>query len=261
MLELLFRGWRTVATGFCFLVFGVGELLEAMLVLPFLVLFIRDLQRRRRVGKWLLYINFRAFVGLMRWVGVLSYETRNLERLQRPGLLVLANHPTLVDVIFLVSFLKRADCIVKGSLLKNPFTRHVIDSAGLIPNSVAGLELVETCIRSINNGNSLVIFPEGSRTRDHQLLPFQRGASQIALRGQKNITPVVIQVNEHNLGRGHSWWKAPKRKVHFIFDVQEDIPIEPFLARRQDVPAAARELTAHLTRYFEQHLESTLGTN
>ena len=247
--------WRSAATGFCFFVFGFAELFFAVFVFPVLMLTVRDLGRRQQIGKVIMHFNFRWFVELMRGVGVLTYEVRNLERLDRPGLLILANHPTLIDVVFMISFLKNADCIVKGALVKNPFTRYAIESAGLIPNSASGAELIDRCARSMERGNCLVVFPEGSRSDPSELLAFQRGASHIAVRSGKNITPVVIRVGAHNLGRGSRWWNPPSKPIHFVFDVQEDLAVQPFLDRQPELPAAARELTAHLRTYFQTHME------
>lgn len=42
--------------------------------------------------------------------------------LERQGLLILANHPTLIDTVFLMAFVKHADCIVNNNLWRNPFT-------------------------------------------------------------------------------------------------------------------------------------------
>jgi 1-acyl-sn-glycerol-3-phosphate acyltransferase len=247
--------WRAFATGVCFSVFGLAQLVEAALVMPFLLL-IRDRARRRRAGQRLMRWSFTWFADFMRFMGVLTYETRNLERLNRPGLLVLANHPTLIDIVFLISFLREANCIVKGGVYKNPFMRFAVGAAGLIPNS-GGEELVERCADSLAEGGSLVIFPEGSRSEVDRLLDFQRGAAHVAVRSARDITPVVIHVSPHNLGRRSSWWRVPPCCIHFVFDVKEDIPVRPFLERQPERPRAARELTAFLSQYFNHEVEQS----
>jgi len=57
-----------------------------------------------------------------------------LEKLNRPGQLIIANHPTLVDIVFLISRVKQANCIVKQKLWHNPFMRGPILNAGYISN-------------------------------------------------------------------------------------------------------------------------------
>lgn len=255
MLERIGRAYRGLATGVCFAVFGIGGLLIGITVFPLLVLCVRAEERRRRLGKRVVHLSFRFFVEFMRCVGVLRYRVRHLERLQRPGLLVVANHPSLIDVVFLISLIERANCIVRGSLLRNPFTRYPILAADLIPNFEGGLDLLNRCARSMEAGDVLIVFPEGSRSEPDHLLKFQRGAAHIAVRARKDVTPVVIRVSEHNLGRHDVWWRAPRHRMVYEFDVQEDIPIQPLLERHPEAPAAARALTDHLRRHFDDQLE------
>ena len=246
--------YRSLATVLCFFIFGFGELLQALFVVPTLALLAPSLTRRHAMGKAIVRANFRAFRNFMQWVGVLTYEVHNMERLARPSLLIVANHPTLVDFVFILSFLEKTDTIVKGALVNNPFTRYGIETAGLIPNDITGQELVDRCVRSLEGGNSMVIFPEGGRSGTHDLLPFHRGAAQIALRARKPLTPVVIRVTEHNLGRGSRWWRAPRKIMHFNFEVHDDIPTEPYLTPPVELPLAARRLTADLRNYFKNSI-------
>src|SRR5690606_3555824 len=100
--------------------------------------------------------------------------------LQRPGLLVLANHPCLIDVVFLIAFTPNPDCIVKGGLLANPAMRGYLRLTGFLRND-RGAELIEDARSSLAAGSALIIFPEGTRTQPGQPLQFQRGAANVAL--------------------------------------------------------------------------------
>src|SRR5690606_22872475 len=115
--------WRLFATGFSFTAFGAGGLIIAVLLLPAVWLLKGDPQQRTRLGKRCVQQCFRLFIEMMRVLGVLSYNMGNFAALrQRSGMLVVANHPSLVDVIFLVAFIDNADCVVKRSLKRNPAT-------------------------------------------------------------------------------------------------------------------------------------------
>lgn len=249
MIERLNRYWRVLATGFCFAVFGLGGLLIRLVVYPLLLLFNRDNERRKNAAQGLIHHSFRWFVGLMNFVGVISYEVCHLERLNRPGLLILANHPSLIDVVFLISFVPRADCIVKASLASNPFTRGPIRAAGFICNS-GGAQLVDDCTRSLKAGNNLIIFPEGTRSPLVGKAKLQRGAAHVAVKGRINITPVHIHTSMPMLPKGRAWWRVPQRKPHFVFEVREDIDIEEFCMAASNDSLAAR----HVTDYLSDHL-------
>ena len=122
MFERTWRYWRIFATGLCFALFGIGGLLLSAFVFP-LLLPVRRTDARIRAARTLIRFAFRAFIGAMRLFGVLRYETVGREKLDRASLLILANHPTLIDTVFLMAFVKDADCIVKTGLWANPFTR------------------------------------------------------------------------------------------------------------------------------------------
>ncbi|MDR1462496.1 MAG: 1-acyl-sn-glycerol-3-phosphate acyltransferase, partial [Azoarcus sp.] len=186
---------RTVATGFCFTVFGLLGLAVLCVFFPLLRLFGRfrsggdDPQYRARtlVHQWM-----GRFTRIMVSCGVISYEVRHAQKLDRQGLLVVANHPSLIDVVFLLSLLRRPNCVVKTSLQTNLFTRGPVRSAGFIGNA-DGPQLIDECVASVRAGDNLVIFPEGTRslTHDGVLSPMKRGAANIALRGNIDLTPVV----------------------------------------------------------------------
>ncbi len=249
MLERLDRGWRVLATALCFTSFGLGGLLLRVVGFPALRLLVWRRQARARVAKWMLHHLLRAFVALMRVTGVLSLQVRGLEKLQRRGLLIVANHPSLVDVVFLMSFVQRADCIVKSALLRNPFTRGPVTAAGFIAND-SGAGLVEDCVASLRSGNNLIIFPEGTRTPLSGALPLQRGAANVAVRGEVDITPVRIRCQPPMLAKGVPWYRVPLQRGHFVIEVCDDIPVRPFLANGRGAALATRQLTDHLTDYF-----------
>lgn len=248
MAEALDRAWRVGATGLCFLLFGLGGLLLRLVVFPPLQLFVREPARRADLARGVIRRSFRLFIELMRGLGVLSYEFHGAQRLQRRGLLILANHPSLVDVVFLMAFVEHADCIVKGSLANNCFTRGPVRAAAFVCND-AGPGMIEDCLASLRAGGNLIIFPEGTRTPRHGALRLHRGAANVAVRGGVDVTPVRIQVQPPTLIKGEPWWRVPPRRPHFRFEVGPDLPVREHLDGAGEA-LAARRLTEHLTHYF-----------
>lgn len=249
MLDRLSWCWRLVATGLSFAFFGVGGFLLWVLVFPLLSLFVRESARRAKAARWVIHCSFRMFVAVMRGLGVLTYEVHGLEKLNRPGLLILANHPSLIDVVFLISFTPRADCVVKAALLLNPFTRGPVLAAGFICNN-AGPPMLMDCMSSVAAGNHLIIFPEGTRSNPGQALKLQRGAANVAVRGRLPITPVVITCNPTTLTKGEPWWRIPPKRPHFRLEVKDDLPTRDLVGEGVGDALAARRLTDYLTDYF-----------
>lgn len=245
----LFRIWRIGATGLSFAVFGIGGLLLRVLVFPLLNVLVRQPEHRVRAAREIIRRAFRTYVDLMRALGVLRYEITGLEKLERGGLLILANHPTLIDTVFLMAFVKNADCIVKGALWNNPFTGGPVRAAGYISNA-GGAELVDDCIASLRRGNNLIVFPEGTRTGADGVITLKRGAANVAVRGARDITPVLIRCDPPTLGKGEKWWRVPPRRVLLRIDVQDDVGIAGFIGDGVSEVLAARQVTEFLQNYF-----------
>ncbi|WP_454753498.1 lysophospholipid acyltransferase family protein [Cupriavidus necator] len=253
MVERMERAWRVCATGLCFSGFGLGGLVLRVLVFPALALAPWSAARRQRICKNVIHHAFRLFLWLMCAVGVIRYEVRNAQRLQRQGLLIVANHPSLIDVVFLIALTRRADCVVKAGLARNPFTRGPVLATGYVQND-SGAQMVQDCIASLRAGNNLVIFPEGTRTPADGSLRLQRGAANIAVRGGFALTPVVIRCEPPTLRKGEKWYRVPVRRPRYVIDVREDIDTRQLAKAGADDAMAVREVTLALTAYFSREI-------
>ncbi len=112
---------------------------------------------------------------------------------------------------------------------------------------------IQTAAQSLQNGQTLIIFPEGTRTQPGQAPAFHRGAAAIALRGAKILTPVIIKVSPTTLTKAEPWYRIPSRRVHFSFRVGADIDPQTFAALGP-APQASRKLNDYLHSYFIKEL-------
>ncbi|WP_027348847.1 lysophospholipid acyltransferase family protein [Halotalea alkalilenta] len=252
MRPALDRAWRGVGTALSFSVFGLGGVLIGLVIAPLIRLTVRDRERRQRLGRRLIQRSFAGFIALMKALGVIDYQIDHLERLRRPGLLVIANHPTLIDTIFLIAHVDDATCIVKGALARNPVTRGPIRLAGYISNA-SPEEVIDSAAASLRAGQSLVIFPEGTRTPPGGAIRLRRGGANIALRTNTAITPVVIDCQPPTLGKHEPWYRIPARRVRLRLSVSSDLPV--ICAPTLPSGLAARALTAQLNEHFNNELE------
>lgn len=255
MFERIEFCWRVFGVALSFIAIGIGGLF----VFPLLHVVIRQRQRRQDVARDLIWLTFRAIVRSMCAFGVFQYQISGLSRLDRRGLLILANHPTLIDIVFLMAFVRRADCIVKEGLWRNPFTRATVHAAGYICNRDDSVRLVEDCIASVRAGGNLIIFPEGTRTPEDGAISLKRGAANIAVRVPCDITPVLVRCAPPMLVKGEPWWRLPSQTSQFRFDVIEDIDILPFVDGAANEALAARRMTAHLREIFVKESECRAG--
>ena len=249
MAEWLNRQRRVLGTGLSFLVFGLGGLILGVFVFPLVRLLVSDGPRRHAISREILRYAFRFFIELMRTVGVLSYELVGFERLERRGLLILANHPSLIDTLFVLAFVRGCNCVVNAALSRNPFTLGAVRAAGYL-TSDSGVAVIAKCIAALEEGGNVLIFPEGTRTPLSGEIKLRRGASNIAIRGSRDITPVVVHCSPRTLTKGEKWWHVPSRKAEYVLEVRDDIPVSPFLAGSREPAIAVRQLTAYLQQYF-----------
>ncbi|MBE0506873.1 MAG: 1-acyl-sn-glycerol-3-phosphate acyltransferase [Marinospirillum sp.] len=243
------RFWRVLATGFCFVLFGVGSFLLSLIWFRLLFLVIRNPAERQRRARSSISACFRFFLEVARGIGALDYQIKGAEKLRTDqGCLILANHPTLIDYVLITSLLPHADCIVKAGLLNNFFLSGAVKSAGYLINSEGNL-LVSACSERLAAGGVIVIFPEGTRTEPDQQPRLQRGAANIAVRVPCDMRLIQISCTETLLSKKSKWYKVPPQKPVFKIDVLDRVSPKPFLEQAQGVPSlAARRLTASLTQ-------------
>jgi 1-acyl-sn-glycerol-3-phosphate acyltransferase len=247
MFKRLDRAWRLCATAFCFALFGTGAVAWITLF-PLVAAFLGRGPHRKRRARRLMHGVLGVYLAILRGVGLLTYEVRNAERLNRPGRLVVANHPSLLDAVFLISLIPNATCIVKPALARNLFLRVPIRTVDYVYATDANA-LLNRCAAELSQGSSLIVFPEGTRTPPAEVRPFQRGAANVALRSGAPILPVYIHCSPSWLTKRDRWYYVPPARVHYTFHVGEEIK-----PRLRDEPGnraiASRKLTQYLQSYF-----------
>jgi 1-acyl-sn-glycerol-3-phosphate acyltransferase len=244
--------WRINATFICFSIFAIGGILLSLIVRPILWVCIRSTSQRNRIGKSCIHYSFRGFVEMMQLLGVIKYTITGLEQFTSSGNLILANHPTLIDVVMLIAFIKNADCVVKGSLLNNPATCGPITMAGYIANDSPS-KVIEQAALSLKQGNNVIIFPEGTRTTLNAALKLKRGAANIALTAKADITPVIIKCTPPALSKEQNWYEAANARVTISVSIQNTINIDTY-AQQERTSHSSRQLTRYLEGYFSEAL-------
>lgn len=256
MIKAISYYWRLFATGLCFAVFGIGAVFFGMVVFPIMRVVPGSPGAHRRRVRATFRVYMRSFVGLMSAVGVLSYEIEGAERLGRPGQIILANHPSLIDVIFLIGFTPQTTCIVKEALFHHPITRWPVSAAGYVSNTSTH-SMIERGSQALQDGENVIVFPEGTRTTPGRPMQFHRGAASIAVRAAKVVTPVFVRCVPTTLAKNMPWYRIPDRRVRITFRVGRDIDLAPF--RNAPVPIASRAFNAHLLRLFADELKAPAG--
>lgn len=240
--------WRLIATALSFLFFGIGGILLRVLVFPLISLLPGDHIVRRKRVRAAIRMAFHLHVQFMYRSGVMTFEVVGAERLGRPGQLVVANHPSLIDVVLLGSQMRDANCIVKQSLWRNPCMRGPVHAAEYISNN-GSPEMLDEAADVLREGQTLIVFPEGTRTAPGHTPVFHRGAAAIAMRGARMVTPVFILVEPTTLTKAEPWYRIPDRRFHVRLKVGADIDPATFSALGP-LPIASRRLNEHLHHLY-----------
>jgi 1-acyl-sn-glycerol-3-phosphate acyltransferase len=126
-----------------------------------------------------------------------------------PQAILVANHLSSLDIIILGGFLRRDyRWMAKSTLFKVPFSGWYLNLAGHIPvrrdlESEARIRLVNQGIeRVVNQGASVLFFPEGTRSPDGQLMAFRMGAFVAAAKHDLPIIPLVLRGTHELMEKG-----------------------------------------------------------
>ena len=248
-----FYYWRILATGISFAVFGIGALVLGYTLLPLISLFSSSRELGQLRCRRIIQLSFRAFVWFMRILGVVTWEVEGRADLGRGGQLVIANHPTLIDIVFIASMIPNATCIVKADLYRNFFTRGPVRWAGYVSNFSTD-QMLADCARELAGGASLVVFPEGSRSVARVPLRFNRGAAYLWLRSRCDVTLVTIVSSPPTLAKHEKWYQIPHVRPHIRLSVAvggQGIPVS--VEGKESIDARV------LTRQWQKHFEKEIA--
>lgn len=253
----MFKGinysWRIIATGSCFVLFGFGGLVLSLIVFPLQKIVIKDEIKQKLIARKTVHHTFKFFIAMMSFTGIFNFSLSKAQQLREiNGYLILANHPSLIDVVVLISLIPNADCVVKTHLFNNVFLRGVVKNTGYISNSDSQGLLID-CQSSLAAGNNLIIFPQGTRTNQGEQIKFQRGAANIALRCQTKVMSVLLSVTPSTLTKSEAWFNVPATKAHFSAEVVNNTPIAPPI-ENDSISSQVRHYNRALEQFFEKEL-------
>jgi 1-acyl-sn-glycerol-3-phosphate acyltransferase len=214
---------------------------------PFLLLPRRPARERavRRVMRRL----FTLWVNWHGACGVINVRFVGFDRPLSPRTVFIANHPTIVDATFLLSRLPDTICIFKPALMRHPAIGPAAIMGGYASGDT-GIDLVRDVTARVKTGQSLLVFPEGTRTEPGTVLgPLKPGFALIACRARAAVQLVVVRSSPGLGRRGIPWWRPPS-----------PIPawIEFTLDQRWEPGAAVTP--SGLTAAVDARLRSVLGT-
>ena len=175
------------------------------------------------------------------------------EPMQEPGV-VIANHPSLLDFIALLLHYPKAVCLYKSQTLHNPVLADFVQVGGYIEGMdgtrAASERIVSECCERLDEGHTVVIFPEGTRSKASGMLRFRKTGFHAAIETGRAIQPVAIYCRPRFLGKGQPWLDFCKGRNYMVISYLP--PISP-----DSIPESVRNVGG-LTQAVRSAIQSEL---
>lgn len=234
--------YRAFMKLFFYAFFGLGSIFLAIFIFPWIRVFEHNKHKFQIKARAFVSASFRFFVNFMRATRVITLKVDDKNAFRNiHGKVIVANHPSMLDFVFIMSLVPNANCIVRGGLTKTVLA-GVIKQCYIV-NSLDFDELCQLCKQTLDEGNNVIIFPEGTRTPRHGKNPYKKGAARIAYYSKAGIQPVLVGGNDkYGLGKHDPVWSYNHtEKYVYDFSLLPEIEIDEYIALSETI--AAKRLT------------------
>lgn len=227
---------------FAMTVFGVGAVILAVFVFPFIRLFTLRRKDFGVVARAYVSHTFRVFLGFLNILHVSIRKVENEDDYRNiHSKIIIANHPSLLDFVYIMSLVPNSTCIVRGGLTKTPL-RGVIKQA-YITNTTTFEDMCLECKKLTDMGCNVIIFPEGTRTPRHGKNNYKKGAARIALYCGCDVQPIFIGGSDkYGLGKHDPLWSY-NHVEPYLYDFKKLPVISIDEYKDLSEPIAAKRLT------------------
>ncbi len=173
------------------------------------------------------------------------------ENIRKDGTYVfISNHQSLLDILMYFRLFVHFKWVSKAEIFKVPFIGWNMYLNGYIGlrrgDKRSGLRMMESCRKTLCDGSSIFLFPEGTRSRDGKLGNFKTGAFHIAQKAKVPILPLVISGTTHALPKKSLGFHG-KHPIHI--KVLPEIPYDSFADK--PVEQLSEEVRTLISRELE----------
>jgi len=216
---------NVVLSAFFWLYLAVSLAVFWVVVAPIWVLTL-PFDRRRRFSHWYAWTWANHYVALSPFWRV---HVHGREKIAADGTYVLvANHQSLGDIFVLYGLRRQFKWVAKSSLFMVPFLGWMMwmaDYVGIRRGDAGSrARMFQTSMDHLRGGSSILMFPEGTRSRDGEIQEFRRGAFALAVQAGVPVVPIVIDGSLRALPSG-TW----VFKQDGVLDVRLQVldPVDP----------------------------------
>ena len=178
----------------------------------------------------------------------IRYRVAGREHLPGGAVVFCSNHESNVDPPVLFQALHpQLHILYKAELHRFPLMGTLFDIGGFVPidrgDRDQAMASIERGAESLRRGNSFLIFPEGTRSRTGQLLPFKKGGFIMAIQAPAPIVPVAVQGGRAAMRKGSAFVRPVRVSVRIGKPIPtEGLTAEDRVALIEDVRQSVQEL-------------------
>ena len=219
-----------------------------------ITLFLRG-EKVRPILSQLIYGSTKFYVFCLTKTGMLICDFDAIDELRNAkGKIIIANHPSILDAVILLSRLPNVICIFKSSLTRFVLHPKAAKALNYLSNN-GGLDLIKEIIEKAHQNESILIFPEGTRTSGEVINSLNSGYALAALKSGVSIELLSIHSNSSLLSKKGHFMKP----IDFpaVFDIKRGPTVDPKNFK------TVNQITSHVENWYHknlshQHCDKTL---
>lgn len=207
------------------LIFAIGGLFIGLFIIPISALKYKGLEHRKFCAN-IVHKSWKFFSKLLCLLGTINIKTNgDFENIK--GTVIVANHPSLIDIVLLIGLIPNCLCLAKKELLKNPIMHNIVKYLYII-NDIDLEEFQQETKKELENGFNIIIFPTGTRTLPNEELKIHKGSAQIAINANVDIIPIIIKEDYPLLRKNHFPLDAGTKTINFELIRKDNIKISDY---------------------------------
>ena len=163
----------------------------------------------------LLVRRFQRYLSLLERWGIIEIQFIGFEDVASwRGSLIAPNHPSILDVLLIMTKVPALDCVMNARLLRNPVTSGGARLCNFIQNTSLR-PIIRLCRENLEKGSNILIFPEGTRTITPPIGPFYHTFTLAAKSASAPIRTILIECDSDYFGRKFSYFKPARCPMRF----------------------------------------------
>jgi 1-acyl-sn-glycerol-3-phosphate acyltransferase len=234
--------YRSFLTLFALALIGVGALYITYFIFPFNKTITDKYKTLQK--SWKLYIAIISKLGIMK---VISDDIERIKNIKNS--IIVSTHPSLLDIVILMSIIPNSTCFVAEKLARNPFFKGIIKQLFIVEGQPLEQWVDDAC-KKLNDGLNIIIFPMGGRHYKNEQPRIHRGASYLAYKSMKDIVVLKIESSYEFLQKNRPAYYSDNKTIEYTIKYIDTFNTKEYISQNTD------EVTVktNITKYISQKL-------